>query len=165
MKYDEKNKKIIKLIILLINISFIILIATLIYLNITKTNKLKSNLKNNKYKIDYIDNIYKKTLKKNNINTSFKFNIKTNQLTKSIHENSQFINKTIVLTNQKEAVELNYTSFDTNGCKIKQKATFNKEFKCEINYINKKECTSKCDEILKEIKQFKKEYNKITKNI
>ena len=164
MEDSEKKAKQIKLIILIFIIIFTSIIGILLYKNVTKINKLKERLEKENYKAEYKNLYYKKT-KNENTKTNYSFDINQNQLTKSIRENSQSLNKNIIITYKNNIIKLTYTYLDTNGCKINQKATYDKKFKCQIKYINKQECTSKCDEILNEIKIFEKEYKKITNNL
>ncbi|MBR2708221.1 MAG: hypothetical protein IKE90_02160 [Bacilli bacterium] len=158
----EKKIKITRNIIILSLTIIIGLITYLIIYNSNKTKIIKNNLKKNNYS-EVSNNIFSKTIDKNNTNINYTYNFNMKKFTKYIKKNNDNNRQEINITLNNNETQIDYLYQNTSGCKIVQKATYEKNnYKCDI-VTKKGNCTSKCDIILKEAKNFNKEAKKIIK--
>ncbi len=104
-------------------------------------------------------NVYNKKVE----NTSYTFDIRKKQFSKTIINQDSSFQENIILNIKNNNTTAYYDYKDNSGCRITQKGTYtNSDYKCNIEY-NTANCKSRCDKMLEEIKNFNNEYNKVIK--
>lgn len=148
---DESKKNKINLIIIIIAIFFIIMIAIIILIN-NKNSQIENKLKKEKY-TKVTGKIYKKDIKKDDKLVNYVYNVKNDEVVKTITNEDN--NENLMLTYHNNEIKISYIVSKT--CTLIQQGLYSdKDFKCNI--IKKTgDCKPQCDLMLKEAKNFIKE--------
>lgn len=153
-----RAKKIKKILII-----FIIVIILIIPIYFSFKYFLEKSLESKLKKIGYTEiakKIYSKNDEENNIKTGYTYNITNGNFSKTISITGDLKQETIGITKNNNDINVNYIYQDSK-CQINQKGNYKKgNFKCDIE-SRTNNCAVKCDVILKYVKDFIKEANKI----
>lgn len=167
MEDENKAKKIINRIIILIIITLVIVLGIIIYKNIqAKLNNDRFNtyIKNNNYKKDE-NGIYTKTINTENGNTIYQAIIDQYLLTKEQTTSTDTEFTSIVISYKQDGtIETSYKleGYNQEGeiGTLYQKGTYkNNDFKCEI--VNNNGFKTQCPKMKQEAQKFEKEIKKI----
>ena len=167
MEDENKAKKIINGIIIIIIVTLVIVLGIIIYKNIQiklNNDRFNTYIKNNNYQKNE-NGIYTKTINTENGNTIYQAIIDQYLLTKQ-QTTSTDTKFTSIITSYKldGTIETSYKlegyTSDGNIGTLYQKSTYkNNEFKCEI--INNNGFKTQCPKMKEEAQKFEKEINEI----